>query len=77
MATRGVSGRRLAVPSRLAFLFTTPLTQNTRAFLSVSGTGWKEERVGPESDPEAEVFLAVECWEAAAAAATTAGEAAL
>lgn len=75
MATRGLSGRRLAVPSRLAFLFTTPLTQNTRAFLSVSGTGLKEERVGPESDPEAEVFLAVECWEAAAA--TTAGEAAL
>lgn len=63
--------------NRLAFLFTTPLTQNTRAFLSVSGTGWKEERVGLESDPEAEVFLAVECWEAAAAAATTAGEAAL
>lgn len=62
---------------RLAFLFTTPLTQNTRTFLSVSGTGWKEERVGSESDPEAEVFLTVECWEAAAAAASTAVEAAL
>lgn len=67
---------RLAVPKPVFLLFTTQLTQNPRAFPSVSGTGWKEERVGPESDPEAEVFLAVECWEAAAAA-TTAGEAAL
>lgn len=61
--------------NRLAFFSTTPLTRNTRVFLSLSEAGWKEERVDPESDPEAEVSLAVECWEAAAV--TTAGEAAL
>lgn len=70
---------RLAVPKPVFLSLYNPTDTKSegRALLSVSGTGWKEERVGPESDPEAEVFLAVECWEAAAAVATTAGEAAL